>query len=299
MKAAPPWGRFRYPARDPCPIGSPGRIRPHWGVPSMARAPRSILYWLIPLCLFCGTAAAAGGAEAQELYDAAVALYPGDPDAAIAKFKAAIEADPDFVAAYAGLAWAAWEKKHDAGLALGYLDQAVQRRPDWFVPHMMKGQIYFAVYDNLRAVESLERALALLPSEPGLAGQAMVLRLTLGAAYRRTGRYAKAIGQFEAILAAAPQDLLALNQMGLTCAAKGEYDAAREWYRKALAADEKFPTTWYNMACACALAKDAARAAENLEKAIELDPAYRDKAREDHDFDAVRGEAPIAALLED
>ncbi len=56
---------------------------------------------------------------------------------------------------------------------------------------------------------------------------------------------------------------------------------------------------WYNMGCAYALKEEAEDAARCLSKAIELNPECRDAARKDDDFDKVRDNPSIRALLEE
>jgi hypothetical protein len=83
----------------------------------------------------------------------------------------------------------------------------------------------------------------------------------------------------------------AYNAAGYAHHKKGDYAAAAELFRKAFAADDKFETAVYNLACALARLKDPAAEAA-LRKAIEVGGAKTmAKARKDADFEGVRAEA--------
>ena len=75
------------------------------------------------------------------------------------------------------------------------------------------------------------------------------------------------------------------------------YERAIADYGRALALDPADASATYNTACAFALLDDAGMACQWLAKAIELDTKYRSMAREDGDFDGIRGEVCFRALV--
>jgi len=89
------------------------------------------------------------------------------------------------------------------------------------------------------------------------------------------------------------------NQEAMKLYREGRYGEAADVVRAALGSHPDSARLHYNLACFESNAgADAATVAENLARAIELYPAFRDFAREDTDFERVRDDPAIRALLE-
>jgi tetratricopeptide (TPR) repeat protein len=77
------------------------------------------------------------------------------------------------------------------------------------------------------------------------------------------------------------------------------YTEAADVLREALVAKPDAAGLYYNLACFDSKAgADAATVAASLERAIDLYPAFREFARDDSDFDPVRDDPAIQALLD-
>lgn len=87
-------------------------------------------------------------------------------------------------------------------------------------------------------------------------------------------------------------------ELGNVLACGQEYEAAIASYDRALEVKPDDPDAWYNKACCYALQGKIKSAIENLTQAIHLNPEqYREMAKTDTDFDAIRQDDRFAALL--
>jgi tetratricopeptide (TPR) repeat protein len=77
----------------------------------------------------------------------------------------------------------------------------------------------------------------------------------------------------------------------------GRHDDARRAIEEGR---ERYPDSWqlvYDLACVESLAGDADTALEHLRRAVELDPAAAERAREDPDFDSIRNDPRFASAV--
>ena len=242
----------------------------------------------------------AEASAAEKAYKEGVALYDTDPDGAIARFKAAMQADAAYGPAYVMLAQAYWEKKNDIQTAVNYCDQIIAQKPNWYPPYLLEGKILLnAPSLDLRnmAGSYFIKAFDLMPNDKTYDGDRVIALIGIGTAQRRAGRYAESIQALETAIGFDARNLLALNQLGLTYIAKTDYEKARSYYQKAVEIDPKYAPAWYNIACSHALEKNVEKAVENLGKAIGLDQSYRDKAKLDSDFDSIKNEKAFKDLI--
>ena len=77
----------------------------------------------------------------------------------------------------------------------------------------------------------------------------------------------------------------------------GDYERAVELLVAELDRRPGEPGLVYNLACCESLAGDRERALEHLDAAIELDASFRELARSDGDFDAIRDDPRFARLV--
>jgi quercetin dioxygenase-like cupin family protein len=88
------------------------------------------------------------------------------------------------------------------------------------------------------------------------------------------------------------------NQAAMKFYREERYGEAADVLREALVTRPDAAGIYYNLACFDSKAgADAATVAGSLERAIELYPAFRDFARDDSDFDPVRDDPAIQALV--
>jgi hypothetical protein len=77
----------------------------------------------------------------------------------------------------------------------------------------------------------------------------------------------------------------------------GDYAAVADRGREVIAANPQYPLPIYNVACCEALVGRADDALEHLRQAIALDERFREYARGDTDFDAVRDDPRFGELV--
>ncbi|NJL23173.1 MAG: tetratricopeptide repeat protein [Leptolyngbyaceae cyanobacterium SM1_3_5] len=70
-------------------------------------------------------------------------------------------------------------------------------------------------------------------------------------------------------------------------------------YDQAIAYKPDKHEAWYNKACCYGLQGNVEEAIENLQRAIELDSKYREMAKTDSDFDAIREDDRFKALIDE
>ena len=192
----------------------------------------------------------------------------GDIDEAIQKFQQAVQLDPKYALAYAGLGEAYWRKYRET------------RDTQWVEPARRNCQTALALNNQLapvyltlgiieegagqhaQALDALEKARALEPANPNVFSElgavhealgkfdlaessykaATQLRPgdwtslnSLGGFYYRRGRYGDAISLFRQITELAPDNSQGYTNLGATNAMAGQYDAAADYFKKSLA----------------------------------------------------------------
>jgi tetratricopeptide (TPR) repeat protein len=87
------------------------------------------------------------------------------------------------------------------------------------------------------------------------------------------------------------------NAPALAYFGAGEYDKAVEELERIQAESPEDPGVLYNLACAESMSGKGDRAVEHLARAIELDASFRDLAKKDSDFDAIRGDPGFVSAI--
>jgi tetratricopeptide (TPR) repeat protein len=77
----------------------------------------------------------------------------------------------------------------------------------------------------------------------------------------------------------------------------GKYAEVADRGREVIEANPQYPELLYNLACCESLAGRTTDAIEHLRRAIELSDRFRPYAKDDSDFDPIRGEAAFKELL--
>lgn len=87
------------------------------------------------------------------------------------------------------------------------------------------------------------------------------------------------------------------NAPALSYWGTGEYDKAIAELERLLAETPEDAGVLYNLACAESLSGKREEALEHLAHAVEIDPDFRENARQDPDFDAIRDEPAFASAV--
>jgi tetratricopeptide (TPR) repeat protein len=78
----------------------------------------------------------------------------------------------------------------------------------------------------------------------------------------------------------------------------GEDDQAIISFDKALEIKSDYPSAYYHKAACYALQRKVELALENLQKAMEFNPSYREDAATDIDFDDIKNEPDFQRLIQ-
>ena len=77
-------------------------------------------------------------------------------------------------------------------------------------------------------------------------------------------------------------------QIGLNFYNNKEVDKALTTFKKITKLDRKHDGAWYNVACCSAILGRPKKALDALKKAIDINKGWRDKAKDDKDFESIR-----------
>jgi tetratricopeptide (TPR) repeat protein len=88
-----------------------------------------------------------------------------------------------------------------------------------------------------------------------------------------------------------------LHNRGLTLYRLKKYDEAIASYNKVLEIKPDFDAAWYNRACCHAVTQNFDQAIKDLQRAIELEPQNRERAKTDCDFDTIREDERFKQLI--
>jgi serine/threonine protein kinase/Flp pilus assembly protein TadD len=183
-----------------------------------------------------GTAHPTENLEAYDLYLQGRATFRQQSDvasgiAAVAQFTMAIEKDPNFGLAYAGMADACmyiYDQKRDRiwlDKALYAAQQAIRRSPDMPEPHIALGGVYRQTGRHAEAVRELERALALAPGSDAAARR-------LASVYKDRGDKPESMRYYAAAIDSNPYYWKNYSELGRAQVHFAEYRPAIESFSK-------------------------------------------------------------------
>lgn len=212
--------------------------------------------------------------------DRGVALMEsGTTEEALRDFDAALELAPGFFGAFLNKGLAL-KKRGDARAALAALDQAVTLNASYAPAHNNRAAVLLDLGKAAEALAAAECAIALSPdfaeawNNKGLAQLGLeqpdaaldsfcraaridpanaAAHYNAAGVHWQRGDYAMAAEAYRLCLHAAPQDLMALNDLGLAEAARGNHHTALECYDRALGLAPDFADTQFNKSLTCLL----------------------------------------------
>ena len=229
-------------------------------------------------------------------------IQSGDPDRAVAEIERALTEKPDN-AMYNYLYGYALLSAGKPDRAIAPIDKVLAVEPNFEGARLLKGKALEATGDNPAAIEEFRREAGTAPS-PQVRVDAY---LALGVALERTGSKAEAAAAFEKVVEIDPkraevlaelnqlylelgdaekaqsamdrlqaaggqQDPALLYNMGAAKFNAGEFQAAADYFRRAIAADPKMAEAYLRLGYTSLNLGDRAAALENLKKYLELRP---------------------------
>jgi tetratricopeptide (TPR) repeat protein len=153
-------------------------------------------------------------------------------EAAIAAFKSALDRDPNYAFAYAGLGQTYWHKFQElrdpsqVGNATLACERALSIDPKLSLAHICLGTAYTNTgrYDD--AIRQFQQALASEPSDDAVRGLAF--------AFEKTGRFAEAENTFRDAIKLRPTYWANYNQLGAFYWRQGRYDEAARVFHQVI-----------------------------------------------------------------
>ena len=215
--------------------------------------------------------------EILELFhEARLAYSTADYDGAVRLFTEVIKLDPNYAAAYNNRG-NAWAMKGECGKAIEDFTKAIELNPRFAVAYYNRGNAWVDKGEYDRAIADFTKAIELFEKAGDMKNAAM--------AYNNRGSVRSEL---------AKQERDEKRRQELLEKAMADYDRALEL--KELLPD-KGVAAYYGRARAAALKGDRQAMLESLRKAVELDPVYKKKAKEDEDFKEFRGDEEFKRLV--
>jgi eukaryotic-like serine/threonine-protein kinase len=193
-------------------------------------------------------------------------------DAAIDKYKRAVDLDPQYAIAHAklGIAYAhLYGVRGDPAaleLARGNCDRALTLEPNLADGHLALGLVLQQTGDEQSALDEYAKALKIDPSNP----RPLVWQ---GEIYDRLERWADAEHTFQRVLDERPNSWLAYNQLGNALNRQGKYQEAIQKFRAASLAAPGNSMAFGNLGGAYLQIGDFAQATDSLKKSLALNPS--------------------------
>lgn len=209
---------------------------------------------------------------------------------AIAEFTTAAEQDPENIAVY--LLWADFYAVHgDDEKAIENYDKAITLDSDNAEIYSVRARFY-AFYANQtnpeKAIADYNKAIELNP-------QFVDYYIFRADFYARQGNNEKAIADYTKVIELDPRD--GYFQRAAFYERQGNNEKAIADYTQLIVLYPDDPAAYYNMARAYSLKGDVKAALENLQRAIDLDETYRESAKTEPAFDAIRQDEQFRELV--
>jgi TolB-like protein/tetratricopeptide (TPR) repeat protein/DNA-binding winged helix-turn-helix (wHTH) protein len=186
-------------------------------------------------------------------------------------YNAALEIDPDYAAAHAGICAAyvyAYVQADDAGLidnAKSSCARALELNPNMDVVHAALGDLYFQIGQYTAAETTYLVALDIHAAN-------VKALLGIGNTYMRQKRPDEAEARFRQATGLHPGDWNAYNSLGRFLYRSGRYAEAAEEYARVVALDRNNVTGFSNLGTAKMMVGDFGAAALAMESAIQIEP---------------------------
>jgi Flp pilus assembly protein TadD len=169
-------------------------------------------------------------------------------------------------------------------------NRAIELRPDWSLPYNGLGILLHAANRYDEAEVAFNKAIELDPESSRPYNDLAILM-------RLTGRLEEAETYAKRALELDPGTLPTHNNYGNLLVEQKRFDEAEASYNRARELEPDHPAPYYNLACLASLRGDAERATALLHTAIVLDVRFREEARDDEDFDAIRDSEAFQRLV--
>jgi serine/threonine protein kinase/tetratricopeptide (TPR) repeat protein len=198
-------------------------------------------------------------------------VVPEKVEDAIALFQRALEKDPAYAAARAGLGEAYWRKyqlTHDSHWARGAIENcqnAAERDPGIPEAHSCLGRVFNAQGDYERAAEQYRRMVEIEPTSDDAYGG-------LATAYEQLGRLVDAERSYKQAISLRPGYWATYNWLGLFYMRHARYEDATSMFSQVVSLAPDSFTGYYNLGGVRILEGQYAEAIPLLQKSLDIRP---------------------------
>ena len=209
----------------------------------------------------------------------------------------ALELEPDLAEAHASRGLALTMSKSFAAARTEF-ETAIRLDPKLYEPYYFYARTSFQQGDLAKAAQLYEMAARVNPDDYQAPSLLAPVYKSLGRDEEADTSRRRALQLAEKHVELHPDDARALYLgAGILCQL-GERARGLEWALRALTMDPEETSILYNVGCVYALAGEAEKAIECLEKATERGNWYKGWAQQDSDWDSLRGHPRFQALLQ-
>jgi len=229
--------------------------------------------------------------NASLYYNMGILLYETEKTTeAVSKFRNAIEINPNDYRFHYNLALAL-EKADEKNLAIDELKKTLTLKPDYTVASNMLAILYCGIGNQEEAIRVCESALRYDADNYELYFNSAI-------AYMELKDYENAKSYFTMATTKEPMLAEAYFGLGQIAVMKEDYFAAEDYYKRAIQADSEYATPYYNLSRIYAFRKEYAKVIEHLTMAIKLNPAYKQKVKNDAAFDLMRNMNELKEIVD-
>lgn len=195
-------------------------------------------------------------------------------------YEKAIELDPTYAGAYAGLGWSYWfdwfyqwnpDRAQSLERAFELTQRAITLDDSLSQAHVLLGYVHLFKRQYEQAIAEAERAVALAPSDARSYA-------VLGVSLTYAGRWGEGIGLIEQAVRLNPRYPTYLGNLGWAYRTAGRYEEALAPLKKALIFAPKFQSFRLNLAACYAELGRLKEARAEMTEALRLNPDYSLKA---------------------
>jgi tetratricopeptide (TPR) repeat protein len=229
---------------------------------------------------------------------------------AIQMFQKAIELDPRYAAAYAGLgeAYATLSEAY-ASLSLAYFNKklleealtagqkAIELDPNNFIAYWILGRIYHTTDRDKEAADLFKKVNALNPDFYTAYGDLRMVYERLGEKEKYAKTLQTSLQVYPRYLSRHPDDARGHMFYAIDLAQGGTIEEAKTEAAKALELSPTDPLMLYNAACFYARLGEKHLALETLENAVTAGYEHYEWIRRDSDLDSIRNEPEYIELM--
>jgi tetratricopeptide (TPR) repeat protein len=175
-------------------------------------------------------------------------------------------------------------------LALKCFERAIELRPDSSEAWSNKGITLNNLSRHEEALKAAEKAIELKPDN-------INAWFNKCASLFYLGRYDEALKTAEKAIELKSDDAEAWSNKGITLIKLNRHNEAIKTYERAIELNPNKASYWFNLACSYANQEVREKTLSNLKRAIELDKSFKEKAKEEKDFEKLWDNGDFKKLI--